>query len=235
MVYKSDLISLVEDARKTFKNDEQYPFRIKDRNVIEINGTQVFYIASKHFYIILAESWRAALENNFSNFEALLKKVWDSKELEKNKLSFKNNLKKTFKDFKELVKEQFFYFRNLDNDEEFRFPLYRLIEDNDDVTGGFFHFLIKHFEEFNHIHSTSNDQTEYWPNELLFILMNTSIHGNKTGKREANVEDDYKISKELKCSYFDRKRNSQRTQKFRVVLYYDSKVDLYSVDTFHRS
>lgn len=232
-VYKSELIQYINEAKETLKDDE-YSFSLRDCNTITINETKIFFFDSRYFHTILAESWRQVNENKITSFEELLKKVWNSEYLEENNMSFKAYMDLSFEEFVDLVKKQFFFFKDLKNDEKYRFPLFRLIEENGEITGGFFHFLIKHFEEFSHLHKTSNDQTDFWPNELLFILMSTSIHGEEMEKKEANVENDYKLSKVLKCSYYDREKESQKFQKFKVGLYFDSEVELFSVNTFHR-
>lgn len=225
------LIEYADRARVKINSTIQYQLNISDHNLIKVSGIPVYYAVSKHFDLILSESWRTVTEKKELDFDKMLSSVWNSEELEKNDLSFKKNLNLNFSEFQSLVKKQFFYFTN--NEEFFLFPLFRL-KKNGDVIGGLFHFLIKHFEEFNQIHKSSNESTEFWPNELLYNLIDSSINGVEVETKETNISGDYKSTREKECSYFSRLINDYELKMYRVGLYYDSSADLFFINTFHR-
>lgn len=226
-----DLIEHANIAREKLNKTSKYQLKISHHEIKDLNDTTVYYAISKHFELILAESWRVVLENENLRFDQMLKKVWESEELERNSLSFKKDLNLSFPDFETLVKKQFLYFT--DNDEFFLFSLFSL-EKKSDVIGGLYHFLIKHFEEFSQLHKVSNEATEFWPNELIFNIMDVSVNGIEVKKEKAKVENNYVSTRERECSYFSRKENDYQLKNFRANLYYDFEVNLFFMKTFHR-
>ena len=230
------LIELGDKARKIISNHPDYQFHIKDRYAYKFeNGEEVYCAHSMYFDVILSESWRIISQNSneAKSFKKLLKKIWYSEILKANGMSFKDNLRISLNEFITLSKRQFFYFDS--GDEQFLFPLFRIIEDNEDVTGGFFHFLIDHFEMYNRLTSSSNDQTEYSPNDVLGVLVSTSIWPDTIEKEDTrNQEDDFVSIRSRECRYYSKKTNKYETKKFKAVLYYDNKSSLFLLTTFHR-
>lgn len=228
------LKSFRDRARMLLSNHSDYKFHIRDDYIfVKDNQEKIYCAHSKYFDVILSESWRIILKEKESikKFDDLLQAVWDSKVLEKNKQSFKTTLGIDFEEFIELAKKQFFYFDS--KNEQFLFPLFRIIKD-DNVIGGFFHFLIKHFEKYSNLHPTSNNQTDYLPNDLLGILIQTCIHSDSVKNEEANQKEDHISIRKKMSRYFSKETKSYESKNFEVVLYFDNNSKLLIVTTFHR-
>lgn len=232
----NDLIAFGEKAREIISGHPDYNFKICNNYAfISENEERVYCAHSKHFDVILSESWRiiSEMNNKVENIQELLKIVWDSKLLSDQNISFKENLGISFNEFISLAKQQYFYFDG--GKEQFLFPLFRIISNNGDVTGGFFHFLIEHFEKYNLLSSSSNDNTEYSPNDVLGVLIATSIWPDSIQKKDArNQVNDFISIRNRECKYYSKKNNNYEVRKFQAVLYYDSKSTLFLLTTFHR-
>jgi hypothetical protein len=210
-----------------------YRFKIKHEYPIRLDEKVVYYAHSRYFDVILAESWREALCGNFQDlsFESLLNRVWESDTLKKESMSFRHDLDVTFSEFKDLVKEQFLYIS--DGKESFLFSLYRILDDGL-PTGGFFHFLVGHFEEYSSIHPQSNDKTEYWPNDLLRILSLVALDPDEEEVTEEKANGNYTFTRKRVCKYFSRIDEQNRPNQFLGAFYYEDRSKLSFVNTFHR-
>lgn len=210
-----------------------YRFRIKHDYPLCLSEKVVYYAHSLRFDVIFAECWREASSSNCRDlsFEDLLNRVWDSSTLKKKGMSFRHDLGVTFSEFKELVKDQFLYIS--DGDESFLFPLYRLLDDGL-PTGGFFHFLVGHFEEYSIMDPESNDETEYWPNDLLRVLTLVALDPDEEGVAEEKGSGNYTFTRKRSCRYFSRTDGQNKSTQFIGAFFHEARSELSFVNTFHR-
>ena len=233
---------VIADFRKSAKRQFQelnpefhpYRFKIKRDYPIRLNGELVYYAHSMHFDLMLAESWREALNNNFQDlsFEDLLHKVWDSSTLKEEGVSFRHDLNLSFEEFNDLVKRQFLFVSH--EEESYLFSLYSILEDNGLPTGGFFHFLVGHFEEYSTIHPQRNDETEYWPNDLLRVMTLVALDPDEEKIDREKENGDYVYNRKRVCKYYSRLDEKERSTRFSGAFYYDSRSNLAFINTFHR-
>ena len=225
-----------KNARCHFSKHKDYDSHIKNDYPLVTNEGRVIYCAhSKHFDIILSESWREMSRENheLENFTDLLRAVWDSPVLKESGQSFRHDLMLDLEDFIKMVKRQYFYFDN--GKEQFVVPLYRLIADDNEVIGGFFHFLIKHFEMYNHLHPNNSNNFPYFPNNILGVLISTSTWPDEEEEKRFSEKEprDFKFARTKNCNYIDKQTMLNNRRDFKVIHYYDSRSDLFVLTTFY--
>lgn len=194
--------------------------------LINVAEQEVFILAPKKlFEELLIELYELSKtgEKGKDGATELLAKLYTSKTFRSlfenwEYLSWTHSIE-TFKNH--LEDESFFYVDS--GKEAYYFKLFSCIKQPNEFIGGFLHFLVKHFDQFNNFHFTSNDANSFFYNELITKIISTVILGEPLAKKEKSGGN-YELSKEL----------SLNAKTYRIGMYYDRRKDLYFINTFFK-
>lgn len=222
--------------REKFKRSEKEntvnntPISTIDSNkyIVEIEGKLIFILAPNKLFeeliILVREICKAKPRKQYGANELLeyLYEYKDFKDLFTNweYYSWTSSLEL----FKEHLREEsFFYFD--DGEDQYYFPLFRQIDgkDKSEFTGGFLHFLVKHFEHFNNFHFDSNDKNFFFYNTHINNLIKTAISKEiKEGNKKNTCNKSIMITD-----------INKKTKMAKIGLYFDELKNLWFVNTFH--
>lgn len=178
------------------KNNTPVSVISSSKYLITVSDKEVFILAPKKlFEEVLTELYEISKQGEKGKDGAieLLEKLYRSK---KSIGLFENWEQRSWTvsldEFKKhLEEESFFYIDS--GGKSYYFKLFSIIKGpSNEFIGGFLHFLVKHFDQFNNFHFTSNDRNSFFYNKLITDIISTVILGTTTDKEE-KADGNYKI------------------------------------------